>query len=112
MQSIDLKENISVALQKPQSDFIGSIGLGGIIGFVSIVLMLSFLLLSSAEHVFSLYALINWILLLTPREQLVAIILIPMYLAVLIFGGGILGIMIGDGFQKWFSARGFFKRNF
>lgn len=103
--SVDLKGNSDAILQKSKNIIFDSIGFGGGIGFVLVVLGLSFLLLSSSSHLFSLYALLDWILLLSPHEQLVAMIIIPIYLAILIFGGSILGIIIGNYFQKWLSAR-------
>jgi len=61
------------------------------IGFILTLSMMYFLLLGSAHTIFSLSYLLDLITQLPAHEQLLAMSMIPIYLSILIFGGGVIG---------------------
>jgi len=66
----------------------------------SIVVITIFLFLLGIDHtVFSLGAIFIWISHLSSTKQLIAIGLMPIYLSFIIFGGGIIGAIIGKKIQ-------------
>lgn len=111
------KESYSFQFGKKQKleigkqSFIDHIGVGGIIGFVVAVLFLYFLLLGrSHDTILSLTHLLNWTEhLQSIVEQLAVIIILPIYLAILIFGGAIVGIISGVYVQRNISKLSFLK---
>ena len=69
---------------------------------VTAILLLYFLLLGSPHTILSLSLLLDWMAHLTADEQIIAVLFIPMYLGILVFGGDLLGVTIGEYVQKIF----------
>ena len=87
-------------LKKPSLPFFSTITLGGVIGFVLSIALLYFLILDSGTSVLSLSGLLTWIEHLSLDEQLLTVLLLPIYLGLLVFGGGLLGAKLGEFVQK------------
>ena len=89
--------------QRDKIGFYDEINLGCYIGFIVVMLTMFLLLLGVHQSIFALSAIFLWISHLSSKKQLVAISLIPIYLSLLIFGGGIVGAYIGKKIQDIFS---------
>lgn len=82
------------------------INLGGIIGFIFTMALMYFLLLGPNHSILSLGSILNWVSHLSSGEQLLIISLIPVYLSLLIFGGGAIGAMSGHYIEKLLRKKG------
>lgn len=89
-------------LKNSSSRIFNSISIGGMLGMIFSILLVYLLLLGWPHTILSLSLLIDWIARLTIDEQIIAVLLIPIYLGILVFGGGLLGAKIGGHIQQLF----------
>ncbi len=76
--------------------------MGSAAGLISAILLLYFLLLGAPHTILSLSLLLDWIAHLNADEHIIAVLLLPIYLGVLVFGGGLLGAIIGEHIKQLF----------
>ena len=90
--------------RQDKAKFYDEINLGCYIGFIVVMVTMFLLLLGVHHSIFSLSTIFLWVSHLSSIKQLIAISLIPIYLSLLIFGGGIVGAYLGKKIQDIFSS--------
>jgi len=83
--------------RKPKSmlGFLDEFSLGGIVGFLLVMMFVYYLLLQTNLAFISLNSLLLQIINLPNQEQIIAIVVLPIYLASVVFGSSILGAFLG-----------------
>lgn len=84
--------------------FSHELSLGKILGFLFTQFILYYILFGHLLIVLSINHLLAWIEQLSSYAQIIAMSIMPIYLAALIFGGGALGAKLGHFLQKKFSV--------
>lgn len=85
---------------KTRHTYLSHLSWGKVLGFFIALTVLYYLLLGPHLTILSLKILFQWVEHLHTKTQLLAISLIPIYFALLIFGGGALGAFIGYWIQQ------------
>lgn len=90
-----MSNNMGEGKHNKTSSYWASFSMGNLFGLMAIMCLLYYILLDMPHYFFSLSFLIHFILNLPVSEQLIAMVLLPIYLAVVIFGGAMFGIWFG-----------------
>ncbi len=80
-----------------------TLNLGGIIFLLATVYIIYYLLLKDTLLPFSVSSLLAWGDNCSKCWHVLAVGLIPIYLAMVIFGAGVLSVSIGSALQRWLT---------
>jgi len=90
-----------------QQNIYSRVCIGNLIGFVIFLMAMYALLLAHSHTFLALSTILNHIDMLAGKNKIVYLGLVPIYLSVMIFGGGFLGWVIGGKIQnKIFTKKG------
>jgi len=78
--------------------------IGGIIGFCLSIVLVYVILLAPVKESFSVSALMQYAANCSNNAQMLMVVLIPIYFAIVIFGGSALGFYLGKTLQNGLKA--------
>lgn len=82
-----------------------TLNLGGIIFLVVAIYLIYYVLLHDKVLPFSISSVVSNINHLTRNWHILVVGLMPVYIALMIFGAAIIGIYLGSAFQRWITQR-------
>lgn len=79
--------------------------IGGFIFLIAVVYCLCYLLLRDNKIPFSIHSVASHFSHCCRHGRILSVGLLPIYVGLMIFGGGVLGVYLGTLFQRWLAGR-------